>query len=249
MSAAHKDDQVLDLDSEKYSVYHSAILLASASIVAFAGAAAAEISFSGSAVLGYNDTEITPDAANDDDFGFYSELNLDVAFSAELDNGVTLSAQAGIDELDAVEGGFASGVTLTIATDTAALIYGDTTFALEDHYAAVGSMDADANVGEQDGELVVKATVNYGSVEAGVSYEINDATSASVTGATNDEVGGMSFGATADLGSVTAAVVFQAEETAAGLTAQDEIMGVRVATAVAGADVAFGYVDNRTADL
>ncbi|MCL7407419.1 hypothetical protein MWN63_15745, partial [Paradonghicola geojensis] len=50
----HKDDQVLDLASEKYSVYHSAILLASVALTAFAGAAAAEVSLTwgGTATVG-----------------------------------------------------------------------------------------------------------------------------------------------------------------------------------------------------
>ena len=67
------------------------ILLASASIVAFAGAAAAEITFSGEATLGYNDTnnEILGDDPDtllvetdfdtvDDNIGFYWDASIDV---------------------------------------------------------------------------------------------------------------------------------------------------------------------------
>ena len=220
------------------------ILLASASIVAFAGAAAAEVSFSGSAVLGYNDTEITPDTAADDDVGFYSELNLDVAMSATLDNGITVSAAADVDELDATEGSNAAGVTLTISSANASLVYGDTTFAAEDYFAAVGSMDADADVAEQDGELVLKATGTFGNVNAAVSYELQDA-----AGATENS-GNLSFGASADLGEVTASVAFQSGEANTLTTAaQSEILGVKVATSMGGADLALGYVDDRTADL
>jgi len=221
------------------------ILLASVALTAFAGAAAAEVSFSGSAVLGYNDTEITPDAANDDDFGFYSELNLDVTMSATLDNGITVSASADVDELDATEAaGSAAGVTLTISSANASLVYGDTTFASEDYFAAVGSMDADADVAEQDGELVLKATGTFGNVNAAVSYEIED-----VAG-TADTSGNMSFGASADLGEVTASVAFQSGEANTLTTAaQSEILGVKVATSMGGADLALGYVDDRTADL
>ena len=96
MSAAHKDDQVIDLGSEKYSDYHSAILLASVALTAFAGAAAAEVSFSGSATLGYNDDNgrLANNATFGDHNGFYSDLNVDVALSATLDNGITVSASA-----------------------------------------------------------------------------------------------------------------------------------------------------------
>jgi len=88
--------------------------------------------------------------------------------TAELDNGVTVSASADVAELDAAESA-AGGVTLTVSTDTAALIYGDTSFAAEDFGTAVGSMDADGDKGEQDGEVVLKGTVTAGTVSAAVS--------------------------------------------------------------------------------
>ena len=46
------------------------ILLASTAIVAFAGAAAADVSLSGEASLGYNDN------ANGDNDGFYSDVSV-----------------------------------------------------------------------------------------------------------------------------------------------------------------------------
>ncbi|HKL68991.1 MAG TPA: porin, partial [Salibaculum sp.] len=75
------------------------ILLASASVFAFAGAAAAEVSFSGDAELGYNDDDAPLSSADNND-GFYWEGNLYAAFSQDLDNGLT----AGAD----IEFGFAS---------------------------------------------------------------------------------------------------------------------------------------------
>ncbi len=58
------------------------ILLTSTALVAFAGAAAADVTWSGTAGLGYND---------DIDDGFYVDGDLDVTMSQELDNGVTVS--------------------------------------------------------------------------------------------------------------------------------------------------------------
>ena len=207
------------------------ILLASASIVAFGGAAAAEVSFSGSAVLGYNDTDQTL-ATDDNEYGFYGEINLDVALSAELDNGLTVSASADVDELDAGDADF-GGVTLTIASETASLVYGDTEFAAVDAWAGVGSMDDDG-FAEQDGETVLKATVAFGGVDAAVSYIVD--------AAARDELTDLSIGATTTLGSVDLSVAYQEEDTF------NEIFGISAATSFAGADVAFGYAMDNTAD-
>lgn len=224
------------------------LLLASASIVAFAGAAAADVDFSGSAKLGYNDTDAT--ATDDNEYGFYGEINLDVALSAELDNGLTVSASADVDELDAGDADF-GGVTLTLASETASLVYGDTEFAAVDAWAGVGSMDDDG-FAEQDGETVLKATVAFGGVDAAVSYIVQNG-----DGTGLDEVEGLSIGATTTLGSVDLSVAYQEE--AAGVLVdgaddnedpdnQAEIFGISAATTFAGADVAFGYAMNNTAD-
>jgi outer membrane protein OmpU len=216
------------------------ILLASVALSAFAGAAAAEVSFSGSAVLGYNDTDASVAANADDNNGFYSDLNLDVAFSAALDNGITVSASADVDELDANESA-AQAVTLTIASDNASLVYGDTEFAAVSAWSAVGTMDNDG-FSEQDAELVLKASLTFGDVTVSASQEIEQ------NAADNTETGGMSFAATATVGGAAVVVAYQDQETSANLTGQDEILALRVGTSFAGADVAFGYADNQTDD-
>lgn len=224
------------------------ILLTTTAIVAFAGVAAADghtaIDFSGSAVLGHNSEELTPDVDADDDVGFYSELNLDVTMSATLDNGITVTGVADVDELDAAEGGTAAGVTLTIASDDASIVYGDTTFAAEDFATAVGSMDADGEKAEQDGELVLKGTVAMGGVNAAVSYELED-----VAGAT-ENTGNLSLGAGATFGIVSAAIAYQTgAEDALTTAAQHESIGVKASASVAGADLSVGYYDDSTDDL
>ena len=250
MSAAHKDDQVLDLGSEKYSGYHSAILLASASIVAFAGAAAAEISFSGAAELGYND-EVNTAAGSDDNDGFYSDLNLDVAFSADLDNGISVSVAADIDEID---GGYsAAATTLTISSETATLVYGDTQFAAKSMWVAAGDMEKDG-FSDQDGETVLKGTFSFGGVDMAVSGVAADADGDLAT----DDLAQLSFGAKAALGAATVVVAYQEETTAADYAAgtagtanadynAGEVFGISVATSVAGADVTVAYAETTAA--
>lgn len=128
------------------------ILLASASIVAFAGAAAAEITFSGSAELGYNDTDIDDAIVDDDHVGFYGDLDLTIGFSQELDNGLTASASIDLEDLaggqDSGEenGGVLGGVDgetvieyeLSLTSETAGLYYGDTSFAAENLWDSAG---------------------------------------------------------------------------------------------------------------
>ncbi len=203
------------------------ILLASASIVAFAGVAAAEVDLSGSATLGYNDV-----AAGGND-GFYSEVNLDASLSATLDNGITVTVAADVDELDNPDNSTAADVTMTISSETASLVYGDTTAAANDTWSAVGSMDNDGFY--EDGDALLKGTVTFGDVTASVSYLADN-------GAT--EATEMSVGATATLGGASVALAYQA----GGAVTGNEILALRAGMTVGGADVAVGYASNQTAD-
>ena len=54
-----------------------------------AGIAAAEVTFSGTAKFGYNDTDHTSGASASNPF---SDMDLNIAFSKELDNGYTPAA-------------------------------------------------------------------------------------------------------------------------------------------------------------
>ena len=222
------------------------ILLASVALTAFAGAAAAEVSFSGSATLGYNDHSDRTAGAFGDHDGFYSDLNLDVAFSATLDNGITVSAAADVDEVDATDGEMA-GVTLTIASDAASLVYGDTEFAAKSMWSAAGDMEADS-FAIQDGEGVLKGTFSFGGVDMAVSGLVQDAEGDLAT----DDLTQLSFGAKAAVGAATVVVAYQEELVAADLTnglnatangdmTYAETMGVSVAFAAAGADIKVGF--------
>ena len=231
------------------------ILLASVALTAFAGAAAAEVSFSGSATLGYNDDNgrLANGARFGDHQGFYSDLNLDVAFSATLDNGITVSAAADVDEVDAADAA-SRGVTLTIASDNASLVYGDTEFAAKSMWSAAGDMEADS-FSAQDGEGVLKGTFSFGGVDMAVSGVAYDA--ASTANVATDDLAQFSFGAKAAVGAATVVVAYQEETTAAdfgGTSAHAangdyydaETMGVSVAFAAAGADIKVAYASETT---
>jgi len=205
------------------------ILLSSAAIVAFAGAAAADghssIDFSGSATLGYND------APEGDHNGFYSDINLDVSLSATLDNGLTVTATADVDELDAADAA-AGGVTLKIASETASLTYGDVNNAAHGTWKSVGAMDADGFY-EQDGEIVLRSDLTLGGVTVAIAQEIDSASLGNISNL-NAAISG-------SFGSVNAIAAFQE-----GDATRDEIFGIRAGTTVGGVDVALGYASNET---
>ena len=234
------------------------ILLTTTAIVAFAGAAAAEVSFSGEATLGYNDF----DAQNiaDDEVGFYWDANVAVAMSQELDNGVTAAASFDFDVADLNNGQPLSsgGYVLSLTTDEAGLYYGDTAFAAETKWASAGDMEADA-FSEADGETVLRGEFAVAGVEAAVSMAITDADGATVTttSAGADDYDQISVGVAATFGQFTVAAAYQEEADAAGFaTAAEtangdfnagEVYGISASTSFSGADLTIAYAEDTTA--
>jgi hypothetical protein len=86
------------------------ILLASASIFAFAGAAAAEITFSGVASAEYNGLD-----------GFSTDAEITAALTQELDNGLTVSTEVTFDPV----GNDLSYGTISLTSDTAGISFGN----------------------------------------------------------------------------------------------------------------------------
>ena len=212
-------------------------LLTTTALIAFAGAAAAEVTFSGSATLGYNDTTRTATTAStstttswttsgtttttttvatgdviDDNQGFYWDANVAVTLSEELDNGLTAGASFDFDVADMNNGVdlSAGGFVLFLKSDTAALYYGDTAFAAETHWASAGDMEQDA-FSEADGETVLRGDVSVAMVDASISMVIADtnAVTAHTASGGSDSYDQLSFGATADLGQFSVAVAYQ----------------------------------------
>ncbi len=232
------------------------ILLASASVIAFAGAAAAEVDFSATATLGYNDTDIDNDT-NDSVAGFYWDADINVTLSQTLDNGLTVGATFGFEVADDNNGQdlASSDYVLFLESDTASLYFGDTGFAADKHWVAAGDMEQDG-FSANDGETVIRGDVNYGSVMASVSYAVTDADGVSVRDTTgSSDLDQLSLGVTADLGNFNVVVAYQeASDAVFGPVAAaansdynvDEMFGLSVGTTFGAADVRLAYAKNNT---
>ncbi|MGR3485310.1 MAG: porin [Paracoccaceae bacterium] len=226
------------------------ILLASASIIGFAGVAAADVTFGGSATLGFNDTDqaaATGDVVDQDNTGFYFDSDLNVTFSAELDGGLTAGATFSIDlnDDDNDVGNLSNvledtGYVLFLESGNSGMYFGDTLYAAETHWSAVGDMEQDG-FSEADGETVLRADANVFGFDASVSYYVNDENA-------GDDLEQLSLGASGTLGNFTMSLAYQEETTSPVPSSPDEIFGISVGTAFAGADVSVGYVTNNTTD-
>lgn len=224
------------------------ILLASASIVAFAGAAAAEITFSGEATLGYNDTDNrgndpATDLANltatdyvDDAVGFYWDASIDVTMSQALDNGLTAAASFGLNVVEDSLGDdvASSDYVLSLTSDTAGLYFGNTEFAAITHWTSAGDMASDG-FSEEDGETVLRGDITYGGVNASVSYAVNGA-----------DLEQLSLGADATFGTIAVAFGYQEDANpeyagAGGDFNGNDVMGISVGTSFGGADIRLAY--------
>lgn len=226
------------------------ILLASASIVAFAGAAAADghatsgITFSGSADLGFNDD------AQGDNNGFYSDLDIVAGFSAALDNGLVAAASLNLDDIgDGTDDGTVYELSLT--SETAGLYYGDTSFAAENVWANAGSMDQDG-FSEADGEESIRGTFAMGGFDTQMSYVL-----ANSDGDRNaaESLNQLSIGVSGDFGGVNVVAAYQAEsDEAAGFYGSNgdfndaDVFGLSVGTSLAGADVRLAYAESAGED-
>ena len=218
------------------------LLLASASIVAFAGAASAEVTFGGEATLGYNDTDNTWAGNNDlgDEYGFYYDADLNVTLSQELDNGLTASATFGLqideDTLDNASDNevFSSDYLLSLtAGEAGGLYFGDIEFSPVAHWKSAGVMIADG-FSEQDGENVLRGDVNYGNIKASFSTPVEGDTTAQ-----------FGFAVAGDFGTYNAVLAYQEEgeifDEAGDDYNRNEILALSAGTTFAGATARLGY--------
>ena len=223
------------------------ILLASASIVAFAGAAAAEITFSGEATLGYNDTDnrgndpvtglanLTATDYVDDAVGFYWDASIDVTMSQALDNGLTAAASFGLNvvEDNLGESVSSSDYVLSLTSDTAGLYFGNTEFAAVTHWTSAGDMEADG-FSEEDGETVLRGDITFGGVSSSVSYIVD-----------GENLEQLSLGADATFGTISVAFGYQeSTDFTNGNINPSEVIGVSVGTTFGGADVRLAYAQD-----
>ena len=230
------------------------ILLASTALVVLAGAAAAEISWSGGTTLSYNDN------IND---GFDFDVDLDVTLSQTLDNGLTASATFGWELTDgegdeADSDGFAAdnNATLSLSSDTASLIFGDTAYAAETYWSGVTNMNEDG-FSEADGETVLRGEAGFGMVTTGISYVVYNTDLADGSGNATGDLEQLSLGVTADLGPASVILAYQEEvdgdfatDFAAfnGDNNVNEVFGLAVSGSFGGADVTFAYAQDDDED-
>ena len=150
------------------------ILLTTTALVAFAGAAVADghsgVSMTGNGSVGFND-----DADFGED-GFYWDADIDVAMSATLDNGLTAAVNFELDIIDDENAETISSdeFVLSLTSDSAALTFGDTSFAAQNRWVGAGDMEADG-FSENDGENVIRGDFSVGGVDASVSYNVTHA--------------------------------------------------------------------------
>lgn len=206
------------------------ILLASASIVGFAGAAAAEVTFGGSAGLGYNDNVKG---------GFYWDGDVSVTMSKELNNGLTATATFGLNIVDndlgadvTVDGNWAVSLT----SETAGLHFGDVDNATETLWSGIDGMEADS-FDEDDprlfGDATLRGDVTLGAVQASLSYNA----------AAGGDLEGLQVAADATFGAFNVGVAYQ-DDSFTG----SEVIGVSAGTTLGAATVALAYADNGVED-
>ncbi|WP_417269371.1 porin [Celeribacter sp.] len=167
------------------------ILLSSVAVLGFAGAAAAEVSWSGDVTLGYND-----DIKN----AVYADAGINVALSQELNNGWTAGATFAIDASNILNGTVAydTDYTVYVESDMGGLYFGDYTSAVDQLVSspeglADGMTDYDDdNIGEDGQNLVLKGS--FGSVQAAVSTVVlSNGTTDGVTAAVAGSFGSVNF--------------------------------------------------------
>ncbi|MCC5972559.1 MAG: porin [Rubellimicrobium sp.] len=212
------------------------ILLASASIfgMSFAGIAAAEVSFGGSATLGYNDTV---------EDNFYWSAELDVTLSQELDNGVTAGATFAFEFADGNVGQSLSADSFVIflETDMGGLYFGDVDPVAESEWDGVdgsgvaGFNDKDIHLDTAEFDAMLRGEVMFGGIEAMVSWGVG------IDGNrfTDNDLDAMQVYVRGDLGNFGFQLAYQDEF---GPTPQ--IFGVAVSTSFAGADAKLAYLDD-----
>ena len=197
-----------------------------------AGIAAAEVTFSGTANFGYNDTDHTNGASASNPF---SDMDLNIAFSKELDNGYTAAASVELDYADGNQGNdiSASDALISLTNADSGIHYGDTKHAAQNAWSSVGSMDNDA-FRAADGEMVTRADMTLGGAK--VSVSLGDDTNLTTATPPGTETDYMSLGVTGTAGAFTYALAAQNANTTwldnddNSAASQLSTTGVRVST-------------------
>ena len=208
------------------------ILLTSTALVAIAGAAAADISFSGEAEFSYNDAT-----------GFGSAVEMTAAGSAALDNGMTASASLTLEDANTVSAG-----DISLSSDTASITYhvgmdGTGAAYIGDELDVQGTL---ANIFEDSDSIVEDAGITASASLGGatISMSINAANAYQIGVST--DLGGtdLSLGfieATGDFGAQMAGSASAVDYTLA--FGSNDTYGLSASTTAGGADLSLDFGD------
>lgn len=208
------------------------ILLTSTALVAFAGAAAADVSFSGEASFEYNDGT-----------GFDSAVSITASGSAALDNGMTASASLDISDADTVASG-----DITLSSDTASITYhvgtdGTGAAYLGDPLGKQGTLTnifESSTASTEDAGITASATLGG----ATISMSINAANEYQIGVST--DLGGTDLGlgfieATGDFGATLGGSASNVDYSLA--FASNDTYGLSASTTAGGADLSLDFGD------
>ena len=210
------------------------ILLTSTALVAFAGAAAADISLSGSAEFSYNDAA-----------GFASDATVTVAGSAALDNGMTASASLDLSDAGEVEGGDislsgdAGSITYHVGDDGVGAAYiGD----VVGGSAGTAGIFEDADTVGEDATITASATLGGATITASIHDEATDRYELGVS----TDLGGTSLalgfdGGTSDFGAMLSGSASDVSYTLA--FDSNDNFGAEVSTTAGGADLSLSMAE------
>ncbi|MFW2589288.1 porin [Sagittula sp. SSi028] len=230
------------------------ILFATTALVGFAGAAAAEVTVSGSAEVGIVGGERYATASDDSGVTqFFTDVEVVFTMTGEADNGLTFGAKIDLDEGDnTLNGQDDDGATWFLAYGNARLDMGDTDGAFDwalQETALVGGTIDDTETdhagyngnsgfdGTFDGQ-VARATYSFADFAAAISAEMDD-------DGDDDAVYGVGVKYTADFAgtAVGLGLGYQTrDDENDGVAQYDEILGVSAdATLANGLKVAVNY--------
>lgn len=196
------------------------ILLASASVFAFAGAAAAEVSFSGEANAELNGLT-----------GFSTDAEITAALTQELNNGLTATAEVTFAADEGDDADELSYGSISLTSDTAGI-----TFGTGIHGGAFSAVSDTIGIGDGDeGVDGINGYVMFGETTVFLSMPINEGD----TDIVSDDI---EIGVTSVVGGWTVGLGFAANNV------DDNGFVVKGSGSVAGADltVAAGQVDDET---
>jgi len=218
------------------------ILLTTTALVAFAGAAAAEVTFGGDAKFGYND-----EVEN----GVYYSFGAKIKGSMELDNGLTASMSGDVnfdnDGTATTSTTFGDSelnvddLVVSLASGNASLTFGDTAPAADAMWSGAGNMENDGFADKDDYsdagiDAVLISKMKAAGAEIAISYAIDDS-NASTNATDADDLAQLQLGVKGTAGSISYGFAYQDD------TGFNEIMAAYVGTTFGGADVKLAYAD------